>query len=106
MAGPDVERTHDLETPNLEIVNSTFAAFVEFLYRLSQLIATDPGGRERATQAVAIRENYAPLTLAPSANPNPGRTWHSTSSNRAAKQPRPDRQLAGCSTRRDGCSRR
>lgn len=45
----------DLETPNLETVNSSFAAFVEFLYRLGQLIATDPGGRERAARAARIR---------------------------------------------------
>lgn len=45
----------DLESPNVEHVNATFAAFVEFLYRLGQLIATDPGGRERARRAAAIR---------------------------------------------------
>lgn len=45
----------DLETPNFETVNGTFAAFVEFLYRLGQLIATDPGGRERALRAARIR---------------------------------------------------
>ena len=46
----------DLETPNFETVNATFAAFVEFLYRLGGLIATDPGGRARAARAAALRE--------------------------------------------------
>ncbi|MEV6343275.1 SUKH-4 family immunity protein [Actinoplanes sp. NPDC051851] len=45
----------DLATPNFEQVNATFAAFVEFLYRLGQLIETDPGGRERAVRARQIR---------------------------------------------------
>lgn len=59
----------DLETPNLETVNSTFAAFVEFLYRLGQLIATDPGGRERAVRAAAIRDDLRPVDPAAFAEP-------------------------------------
>ncbi|RAO07339.1 hypothetical protein LUPAC07_06283 [Micromonospora noduli] len=31
----------DLETPNFETVNATFAAFIEFLYRLGGFVATD-----------------------------------------------------------------
>ena len=45
----------DLATPNFEHVNASFAAFVEFLYKLGQLIETDPGGRARAERAAAIR---------------------------------------------------
>lgn len=59
----------DLQTPNFELVNSTFAAFVEFLYRLGQLIATDPGGRERAARAAAIREDLRAVDAAAFADP-------------------------------------
>ncbi|WP_410817863.1 SUKH-4 family immunity protein [Micromonospora sp. 050-3] len=63
----------DLESPNFEQVNTTFAAFVEFLYRLGQLIANDPGGRERAARAAAIR---ADLTMVdPSAFADPEAWW-------------------------------
>ncbi|MEV4657072.1 SUKH-4 family immunity protein [Micromonospora sp. NPDC049301] len=59
----------DLQTPNLETVNSSFAAFVEFLYRLGQLIATDPGGRERAARAVQIRAGVREVDPAAFADP-------------------------------------
>ncbi|MEH1165238.1 SUKH-4 family immunity protein [Micromonospora sp. CPCC 205539] len=59
----------DLETPNLETVNSSFAAFVEFLYRLGQLIATDPGGRERAARAARIRVDLRAVDPAAFAEP-------------------------------------
>ncbi|MGW3605877.1 SUKH-4 family immunity protein [Micromonospora sp. NPDC005161] len=59
----------DLQTPNLETVNSSFAAFVEFLYRLGQLIATDPGGRERAARAARIRAGLREVDPAAFAEP-------------------------------------
>ncbi|GIF12785.1 SUKH-4 family immunity protein [Actinoplanes teichomyceticus] len=63
----------DLQTPNFEPVNATFAAFVEFLYRLGQLIGDDPGGRARAERAATIR---AELTGAdPSAFADPESWW-------------------------------
>ncbi|MGW3615871.1 SUKH-4 family immunity protein [Micromonospora arida] len=64
----------DLETPNFEAVNATFAAFVEFLYRLGQLIATDPGGRARATRAAAIREELMGVDSSAFADP---KSWWS-----------------------------
>ncbi|PWR09825.1 hypothetical protein DKT68_11155 [Micromonospora acroterricola] len=59
----------DLQTPNLETVNSSLAAFVEFLYRLGQLIATDPGGRERAARAAQIRAGLREVDPAAFAEP-------------------------------------
>jgi hypothetical protein len=64
----------DLETPNLETVNSGFAAFVEFLYRVGQLIANDPGGRARATRAAQIREDLR--NVDPSAFSDPESWWN------------------------------
>ncbi|MBG6064812.1 SUKH-4 family immunity protein [Micromonospora ureilytica] len=64
----------DLETPNFEAVNATFAAFVEFLYRLGQLIATDPGGRARAARAAAIREELMAVDSSAFADP---KSWWS-----------------------------
>lgn len=47
----------DPKESTIEAVNSSFALFVEFLYRLGRLIENDPGGAERAAQAAAIRED-------------------------------------------------
>ncbi|MEV4657425.1 SUKH-4 family immunity protein [Micromonospora sp. NPDC049301] len=63
----------DLESPNFEQVNATFAAFVEFLYRLGQLIRNDPGGRERAARAAAIRADL--MRVDPSAFSDPESWW-------------------------------
>jgi hypothetical protein len=59
----------DTEAPAYELVNTSFAAFVEFLYRLDQLIATDPGGRERAARAARLREDLAAVDPAAFADP-------------------------------------
>ncbi|MEV0156933.1 SUKH-4 family immunity protein [Micromonospora sp. NPDC050686] len=64
----------DVQTPNLETVNVTFAAFVEFLYRLGQLIATDPGGRERAERAARIRADLR--SVDPAAFGDPESWWN------------------------------
>jgi hypothetical protein len=63
----------DLGTPNFEDVNTSFAAFVEFLYRLGQLIDTDPGGRARAERAAAIRADL--MSVDPSAFSDPESWW-------------------------------
>lgn len=51
----------DVEEPTVEVVNSTFAIFVEFLYRVGQLIQNDPGGVERARRAQALRAELVEL---------------------------------------------
>lgn len=63
----------DFQTGHLEFVNSTFAHFVEFLFRIGELIATDPGGRERVTRAAQIR--IALLALDPHAFEDPDWWW-------------------------------
>ena len=63
----------DLETPNFEPVNATFGAFVEFLFRIGRLIATDPGGRERADRAAALRAELTAVD--PSAFADPESWW-------------------------------
>lgn len=63
----------DLASPNFEQVNASFAAFVEFLYRLGRLIATDPGGRERAARAARIRGELTAVD--PSAFADPESWW-------------------------------
>jgi SUKH-4 immunity protein len=65
----------DQATPTIELVNATFALFVEFLYRVGQLIATDPGGAERAARAAAIRDGLRGLDPAAFADPE---SWWST----------------------------
>ena len=47
----------DPDNTGYELVNTTFALFVEFLYRLDELIQSDPGGTARASQAAALRDN-------------------------------------------------
>lgn len=64
----------DPEQPGFELVNSTFAAFVEFLYRLDQLIRFDPGGTERARQAGVIRRDLEQLD--PAAFEDPESWWN------------------------------
>lgn len=59
----------DTDTPAYELVNTSFAAFVEFLYRLDQLITTDPGGQLRATRAAQIHQDLAALDAAAFADP-------------------------------------
>lgn len=63
----------DLGAPALELCNSSYAAFVEFLYRLGQLIATDPGGRERARRAVQLHDRLQ--SLDPVAFEDPEAWW-------------------------------
>ncbi|WP_258401865.1 SUKH-4 family immunity protein [Micromonospora noduli] len=58
----------DLETPNFETVNATFAAFIEFLYRLGRFVATDRG-RARAARAAAIREELMDVDSSAFADP-------------------------------------
>lgn len=45
----------DEDNPGYEQVNSSFATFVEFLYRLDELIQSDPGGTDRALWAASLR---------------------------------------------------
>ncbi|MFI5843761.1 SUKH-4 family immunity protein [Catenuloplanes sp. NPDC051500] len=59
----------DLGTPALELCNSSYATFVEFLFRLGQLIATDPGGRERARRAMELHDRLESLDPAAFADP-------------------------------------
>jgi hypothetical protein len=59
----------DTGTPAYELVNTSFAAFVEFLYRLDQLIATDPGGRLRATRAAQLHQDLAAVDPVAFADP-------------------------------------
>lgn len=43
--------------PGYELVNTTFAAFVEFLYRFDEFIQSDPGKAARADLALALRRD-------------------------------------------------
>lgn len=44
------------EHTGCELVNTTFAAFVEFLYRFDELIQSDPGGAARVELANELRQ--------------------------------------------------
>ncbi|KWW98057.1 hypothetical protein TH66_22405 [Carbonactinospora thermoautotrophica] len=61
------------DTGSLELVNSSFALFVEFLYRLAQLIRNDPGGAERAAMARHLRTELAAAD--PAAFEDPESWW-------------------------------
>jgi hypothetical protein len=63
----------DPSGPGLELVNSTFALFVEFLYRLARFISADPGGTARAEQANVLRDEL--ITTDPSAFSDPESWW-------------------------------
>jgi hypothetical protein len=61
--------------PPMELVNSSYALFVEFLYRLGRLISTDPGGEARQAQARALHEE---LRIADPAAFEDPESWWST----------------------------
>ncbi|MEV6346197.1 SUKH-4 family immunity protein [Actinoplanes sp. NPDC051851] len=63
----------DLDTAAIEVCNGTYATFVEFLFRLGQLIATDPGGRERAERARELHDRLRALD--PAAFEDPESWW-------------------------------
>jgi hypothetical protein len=51
----------DTRAPGLELVNSTPALFVEFLYRLARFLDTDTGISDRAVRAGGLRRELAVL---------------------------------------------
>jgi hypothetical protein len=63
----------DSDGPALELVNSTFALFVEFLYRLARFISSDPGGAARTEQAAVLHDEL--VTVDPSAFQDPESWW-------------------------------
>jgi hypothetical protein len=63
----------DLDTPAYELVNSSFADFVEFLYRLDELIQEDPGGTGRAAAAYGLRNQLTGID--PTAFTDPESWW-------------------------------
>ncbi|GGQ72207.1 SUKH-4 family immunity protein [Couchioplanes azureus] len=63
----------DPEHPGYELVNTSFALFVEFLYRLDELIQSDPGGEARADHAAILRRDLHDLD--PDAFEDPESWW-------------------------------
>lgn len=63
----------DVTTPSAELVNSSHALFVEFLYRLTQLILADDGHTSRAPRAQALRDELN--TADPAAFADPESWW-------------------------------
>ena len=62
----------DLDTPAFELVNSSFAAFVEFLYRLDELIQEDPAEPGELLRRTGCATNSQASTPPPSPTQNPG----------------------------------
>lgn len=63
----------DLNTPSIELVNSSFRAFVEFLFRMDRFIRADQGKATRAIPAARLRGELAELD--PAAFEDPESWW-------------------------------